>query len=262
MKEDIEQAVLEMSKKSGVELGEGELESIIDASFNTASEHISNALSCIPLKEGATHTSVLVWYAKTPEMPGTVQKRVALVAFIVPSLETGMGPVARFGAWYDDKIIFSNCYQMESREMLEHSVDVTLIAVESKCETVGEAFVSVMTSPDVEKRHVDLVAPPGLLEMIVSGDYNKAIARVRELDYGRICDLCRSDLDLINVIVEAGRVCDGVLAQYASQISRLANEMPMLIQEAKSHAVHAANDLLTPYRYEAASDKMTGWATW
>lgn len=81
MKEDIEQAVLEMIKKSGVELGVGELESIIDASFNTASEHISNALSCIPLKEGATHTSVLVWYAKTPEMPGTVQKRVALVAF-------------------------------------------------------------------------------------------------------------------------------------------------------------------------------------
>ena len=38
MKEDIEQAVLEMIKKSGVELGEGELESIIDASFNTASE--------------------------------------------------------------------------------------------------------------------------------------------------------------------------------------------------------------------------------
>ncbi|MCP6048332.1 hypothetical protein NL342_27160, partial [Klebsiella pneumoniae] len=113
MKEDIEQAVLEMIKKSGVELGVGELESIIDASFNTASEHISNALSCIPLKEGATHTSVLVWYAKTPEMPGTVQKRVALVAFIVPSLETGIGPVARFGAWYDDKIIFSNCYQME-----------------------------------------------------------------------------------------------------------------------------------------------------
>ena len=82
MKEDIEQAVLEMIKKSGVELGVGELESIIDASFNTASEHISNALSCIPLKEGATHTSVVVWYAKTPEMPGTVQKRVALVAFI------------------------------------------------------------------------------------------------------------------------------------------------------------------------------------
>lgn len=98
MKEDIEQAVLEMIKKSGVELGVGELESIIDASFNTASEHISNALSCIPLKEGATHTSVVVWYAKTPEMPGTVQKRVALVAFIVPSLETGIGPVARFGA--------------------------------------------------------------------------------------------------------------------------------------------------------------------
>ncbi|MCM5789399.1 hypothetical protein M4B96_23290 [Klebsiella pneumoniae] len=52
MKEDIEQAVLEMIKKSGVELGVGELESIIDASFNTASEHISNRYPAFLSKKG------------------------------------------------------------------------------------------------------------------------------------------------------------------------------------------------------------------
>ncbi|MER4828241.1 hypothetical protein J9B38_28915, partial [Klebsiella pneumoniae] len=57
MKEDIEQAVLEMIKKSGVELGVGELESIIDASFNSASQHFSHSLSSIPLIPFATHTS-------------------------------------------------------------------------------------------------------------------------------------------------------------------------------------------------------------
>ncbi|AJK10300.1 hypothetical protein BFI45_19845 (plasmid) [Yersinia pestis subsp. microtus bv. Altaica] len=63
-------------------------------------------------------------------------------------------------------------------------------------------------------------------------------------------------------IVDAGQACDGVLAGFAGQVARLANELPMIKQEAKSYAVHHANDLLEPYRFEAAQDKMTGWATW
>ncbi|MGR4316484.1 hypothetical protein K8P94_27365 [Klebsiella pneumoniae] len=62
MKEDIEQAVLEMIKKSGVELGVGELRASSMPSFNTASEHISECAILHSFKEGATHTSVLVWY--------------------------------------------------------------------------------------------------------------------------------------------------------------------------------------------------------
>nr|ELX6582222.1 hypothetical protein [Cronobacter sakazakii] len=51
-------------------------------------------------------------------------------------------------------------------------------------------------------------------------------------------------------------------ANFSSMISRLANNLPMIKQEAKSYAVHHANELLAPYRFEAAQDKMTGWATW
>ncbi|EFO2617614.1 TPA: hypothetical protein J0548_004875, partial [Escherichia coli] len=58
-----------------------------------------------------------------------------------------------------------------------------------------------------------------------------------------------------------GRI-NGVLASFAGQVARLANELPMIKQEAKSYAVHRTNDLLDPYRFEAAQDKMTGWATW
>ena len=74
--------------------------------------------------------------------------------------------------------------------------------------------------------------------------------------------MCRSDLDLVRIIVDAGQACDGVLASFAGQVVRLANELPMIKQEAKSYAVHHANDLMGPYRFEAAQDKMTGWATW
>ncbi|VCV93718.1 hypothetical protein [Klebsiella pneumoniae] len=107
MKEDIEQAVLEMIKKS--------------ASLACELEHhrcliqhgIRAYIECsiIPLKKGR-HVGVGV-VRKDAENARYCSKAYALVAFIVPSLEAGIGPVA-FGARYDDKIIFSNCYQMES----------------------------------------------------------------------------------------------------------------------------------------------------
>lgn len=77
MKEDIEQAVLEMIKKSGVELGEGELESVIDASFNTASEHISNALTVNQLVGGSNPPTI----ATTVRVFGRQQGRRALWLF-------------------------------------------------------------------------------------------------------------------------------------------------------------------------------------
>lgn len=52
--------------------------------------------------------------------------------------------------------------------------------------------------------------------------------------------MCRSDLDLVRIIVDAGQACDGVLASFAGQVARLANELPMIKQEAKSYAVHHA----------------------
>ncbi len=101
-----------------------------------------------------------------------------------------------------------------------------------------------------------------MLELVVNGDTKKVVERIREVEYGMICDMCRSDLDMVRIIVDAGQTCDGVLASFAGQVARLANELPMIKQEAKSYAVHHANDLLEPYRFEAAQDKMTCWATW
>ncbi|EHP7993249.1 hypothetical protein KP456_004900, partial [Escherichia coli] len=148
----------------------------------------------------------------------------------------------------------------------EDIVDATLRTLKVRAGVADDpsiaAFLSIVEQSEVTERVTDLTTPPGLLELVVSGDIKKAVERIREVEYGIICDMCRSDLDLVRIIVDAGQACDGVLASFAGQVARLANELPMIKQEAKSYAVHRTNDLLDPYRFEAAQDKMTGWATW
>ncbi|WP_275183430.1 hypothetical protein [Citrobacter freundii] len=264
MKADIQKSVTEIIDKSGVEIDTEERQKIIDEAIRTALEHISTSVSTAPLAEGSKYMHVWVRFGESPELPGVKQKRAALVTFTREMKDATVE--VRAGAWYDGRVVYTNQAVCDKGEQFEDIVDATLRAIKGRAGVEDDpsiaAFLSIVELPEVTERVTDLTIPPGLLELVVSGDTKKAVERIREVEYGIICDMCRSDLDLVRIIVDAGQACDGVLASFAGQVARLANELPMIKQEAKSYAVHHANDLLEPYRFEAAQDKMTGWATW
>ncbi|EOT6917926.1 TPA: hypothetical protein OB665_004062 [Escherichia coli] len=264
MKADIQKSVTEIIDKSGVEIDTEERQKIIDDAIQTALEHIATSVSTAPLSEGSKYMRVWVRFCESPELPGVKQKRAALVAFTRKMKDATVE--VRAGAWYDGRVVYTNQAVCDEGERFEEIVDVTLRAIKGRADVEDDpsiaAFLSIVELPEVTERVTDLTTPLGLLELVVSGDTKKAVERIREVEYGIICDMCRSDLDLVRIIVDAGQACDGVLASFAGQVARLANELPMIKQEAKSYAVHHANDLLEPYRFEAAQDKMTGWATW
>lgn len=264
MKEEFQKLVCDIIDKSGVEIDTEERQKIIDEAIQTALEHIATSVSAAPLSEGSKYMQVWVRFGESPELPGVKQKRAALVAF---SREMKDATVeVSTGAWYDGRIVYTNQTVCDEGERFEDIVDATLRTLKVRAEVADDpsiaAFLSIVEQSEVTERVTDLTTPLGLLELVVSGDIKKAVERIREVEYGIICDMCRSDLDLVRIIVDAGQACDGVLASFAGQVARLANELPMIKQEAKSYAVHHANDLLDPYRFEAAQDKMTGWATW
>nr|WP_053291277.1 hypothetical protein [Escherichia coli] len=264
MKEEFQKLVCDIIDKSGVEIDTEERQKIIDEAIQTALEHIATSVSAAPLSEGSKYMQVWVRFGESPELPGVKQKRAALVAF---SREMKDATVeVSTGAWYDGRIVYTNQTVCDEGERFEDIVDATLRTLKVRAGVADDpsiaAFLSIVEQSEVTERVTDLTTPPGLLELVVSGDIKKAVERIREVEYGIICDMCRSDLDLVRIIVDAGQACDGVLASFAGQVARLANELPMIKQEAKSYAVHHANDLLDPYRFEAAQDKMTGWATW
>ncbi|WBM73026.1 hypothetical protein OH773_21940 (plasmid) [Buttiauxella sp. WJP83] len=264
MKEDIQKSVIEMIDKSGVEIDEGERQKIIDEAISTSLEHIAKSVNTVPLIEGSTYMRVWVRFGDSPELPGIKSKRAALVSFMRKS-EVGEREV-RTAAWYDGRVVYSNFSKFNDDEELHDVLDITLRAIQSRAEadsdTACAAILSIIEQPEVTERTADLMTPPGLLDMVVSDDTKKAVDRIREVQYGIICDMCRSDLDLVRIVVDAGQACDGVLANFAGYVVRLSNELPMIKQEAKSYAVHHASDLLEPYRFDVAKDKMTGWATW
>ena len=264
MKEEFQKLVCDIIDKSGVEIDTEERQKIIDEAIQTALEHIATSVSTVPLSEGSKYMQVWVRFGESPELPGVKQKRAALVAF---SREMKDATVeVSTGAWYDGRIVYTNQTVCDEGERFEDIVDATLRTLKVRAGVADDpsiaAFLSIVEQSEVTERVTDLTTPLGLLELVVSGDIKKAVERIREVEYGIICDMCRSDLDLVRIIVDAGQACDGVLASFAGQVARLANELPMIKQEAKSYAVHHANDLLDPYRFEAAQDKMTGWATW
>ncbi|MDA4589962.1 hypothetical protein NY596_16010 [Enterobacter hormaechei] len=259
MKEDIQKSVTEMIDKSGVEIDADERQKIVGEAIDAALEHIAQVLKTVSLAEGSSYMRVWVRFGESPELPGIKQKRAALVAFMKKG-ENGSMEI-RTGAWYDGRIVFTNYAQCLHGEELLSVVDITLRAIKNRAETEEDtacaAFLSIIELPEVMERSSELKTPPGLLDLVVNADTKKAVQRVREVEYGTICDMCHSDLDLVRIIVD-----DGVLASFAGQVVRLANDLPMVKQEAKSYAVHHANELLEPFRFEAAQGKMTGWATW
>ncbi|EDQ8310188.1 hypothetical protein GVA02_003511 [Salmonella enterica] len=264
MKADIQKSVTEIIDKSGVEIDTEGRQKIIDEAIETALEHIATSVSAAPLAEGSKYMRVWVRFGDSPELPGVKQKRAALVGFISKMKDATVE--VRVGAWYDGRVVYTNQAVCDARERFEDIVDATLQAIKDRACVEDDpsiaAFLSIVGLPDVTERVTDLTTPPGLLELVVNGDTKKVVERIREVEYGMICDMCRSDLDMVRIIVDAGQTCDGVLASFAGQVARLVNELPMIKQEAKSYAVHHANDLLEPYRFEAAQDKMTCWATW
>ncbi|OXK46512.1 hypothetical protein CDL38_14655 [Escherichia coli] len=58
------------------------------------------------------------------------------------------------------------------------------------------------------------------------------------------------------------KACDGVMAEFAWKVVRIANELPMIEQEAKSYATNHVTELLVPYRLESNQRKMVSWGSW
>ncbi|ELQ6277123.1 hypothetical protein C5952_03155 [Cronobacter sakazakii] len=264
MKEEIQKAVIELISKSAVEIDDADRQTIVDEAIRTALEHIAETVNTVQLAKSSPYMNIWVRFGMSPELPSVGQKRAAMVAFTRRNPE-GMKDV-RVGAWYNGRIIFTNSIMCRPEEELENFINLTIKSLARRADVEDDAacaaFVSIMEQDGLKVRTTDLITPSGILDLVASGETNIAIARIREMEYGTICDMCRSDLDLVRIVVDAGQACDGVIASFSSMIARVANDLPMIKQEAKSYAVHHANELLAPYRSEAAQDKMTGWATW
>ncbi|WP_201291246.1 hypothetical protein, partial [Escherichia coli] len=82
------------------------------------------------------------------------------------------------GAWYDGRIVYTNQTVCDEGERFEDIVDATLRTLKVRAGVADDpsiaAFLSIVEQSEVTERVTDLTTPPGLLELVVSGDIKKS----------------------------------------------------------------------------------------
>lgn len=260
MKDEIQKLACDIIDKTGLEISESNRLDIIEKVVKTAMDHIAARMDEIPLP-GLPYLKVelCVWGE-----PSHV-RRSALVVFV--RKENLRTLKVQVGAWFDGRVIYTNTVICPTGdEHIEAVIRESIRAMRSLAlledkQNFEDYLQSVKAEPTLYLK-ADFVTPTNLLDVLINKGANDAVNVIRESEYSTLCDMCRSQLDLVHIVVDAGKACDGVMAEFAGKMVRIANELPMIKQEAKSYATNHVTELLAPYRLESDQRKMISWGSW
>lgn len=169
------------------------------------------------------------------------------------------------GAWLDGRVIYTNTvFCLSNDETIEAAIQEAVLAMRSSglMKNNYEEYLRSISGEKTLSLKADFVTPKNLLEVLINKGANSAVNVIRESEYASLWDMCKSQLDLVHIVVDAGKACDGVMAEFAGKMVRIANELPMIKQEAKSYATNHVTELLAPYRLESDQRKMISWGSW
>ncbi|EEX1657640.1 hypothetical protein ACUAWQ_004246 [Escherichia coli] len=260
MKEEIKRLACNIIDKTGLEISESNRLDIIEKAVNTAMDHIATRLVEIPLP-GLPYLKVKLCVWGEPAHA----RRSALVVFV--RKENLRTLKVQVGAWFDGRVIYTDTIICPpGDEHIEAVIRESIRAMRSLAlledkQNFEDYLLSVKAEPTLSLK-ADFVTPTNLLEVLINKGANDAVNLIRESEYSTLWDMCKSQLDLVHIIVDAGKACDGVMAEFAGKMVRIANELPMIEQEAKSYATNNVTELLAPYRLESDQRKMISWGSW
>lgn len=260
MKDEIQKLACDIIDKTGLEISEGSRLDIIGKAVNTAMNHIAARMDEIPLP-GLPYLKVELHVWGEP----SCARRSALVVFI--SKENPLSLKVQVGAWFDGRVIYTDTIICPpGDEHIEAVIRESIRAMRSLAlledkQNFEDYLQSAKAEPTLNLK-ADFVTPTNLLDVLINKGASDAVNVIRESEYSTLCDMCRSQLDLVHIVVDAGKACDGVMAEFAGKMVRIANELPMIEQEAKSYATNHVTELLVPYRLESNQRKMISWGSW
>ncbi|NZC99641.1 hypothetical protein H0O64_08835 [Escherichia coli] len=260
MKDEIQKLACDIIDKTGLEISESNRLDIIEKAVKTAMDHIATRLVEIPLP-GLPYLKVKLHVWGEP----SCARRSALVVFI--SKENPLSLKVQVGAWMDGKVIYTNTVFCASNDsIIEEAIQESLLTMHSlvllEDKQNYEEYLRSIKGERTLSLKADFVTPKNLLEVLLNKGANDAVNVIRESEYASLCDMCKSQLDLVHIVIDAGKACDGVMAEFAGKMVRIANELPMIEQEAKSYATNHVTELLAPYRLESNQRKMISWGSW
>lgn len=192
-----------------------------------------------------------------PSVGNEAPRCAAIVSFIS---RMGDSPVTHTAAYY-------NGYIVQTQTVLEelHHDDLWKFVefMDEKCESVeSSSAINELwaTSAVGEDNTAIMSVPEGMVDLVLEGR-GTATKAANEKNFPALMKLTGGDRRKQDIINACSSACDGVMGEYERRLVKMSNEMPMMMQEAKSYALHTAEELLKPFR-DRQHAVMSGWGSW
>lgn len=91
-----------------------------------------------------------------------------------------------------------------------------------------EEYLCLISGEKILFLKVDFVILKNLLEVLFNKGVNDVVNVIRESEYVFFCDMCKSQLDLVYIVIDVGKVCDGVMVEFVWKVVRIVNELLMI----------------------------------
>jgi len=239
-------------------LSEEEFDSVVSQAIQAGADRIATAEAGKLLLADYPYLSVtlVIGEADVPRFSNEPLRHAAIVSFVSRMGET---PVTHTAAYYNGNIVQTNTVfkELHSAELWEF---VKVMA--DKCESrESVAAIERLWSESRSKIATAVLrVPEGMSDYVLEGR-GTAVQAANEKNFPAMMELTGGDRRKQEMINACSCACDGVMGESERRLVKLSNEMPMMMQEAKSYALHSVEELLKPFR-DRQNTVMSGWASW
>ena len=258
MHPNITHEITKLVRDSKLPLSEEEFDSVVVQAIQAGADRIATAeAGKLLLADYPYLTVTMVVGDVRPSVGNEAPRCAAIVSFIS---RMGDSPVTHTAAYY-------NGYIVQTQTVLEelHHDDLWKFVefMDEKCESVeSSSAINELwaTSAVGEDNTAIMSVPEGMVDLVLEGR-GTATKAANEKNFPALMKLTGGDRRKQDIINACSSACDGVMGEYERRLVKMSNELPMMMQEAKSYALHTAEELLKPFR-DRQHAVMSGWGSW
>lgn len=258
MHPNITHEITKLVRDSKLPLNEEEFDSVVVQAIQAGADRIATAEAGKLLLADYPYLTVTLVIGKVqPRVGNEAPRCAAIVSFISRMGDT---PVTHTAAYYNGYIdqtqtVFEELHRDDLWRFIEY--------MEEKGESL-ESLAAIKevwaTSTLSDENTAIMKVPEGMVDLVLEGR-GTATKALNEKNFPALMDLVWGDRRKLDIINACSSACDGVMGEYERRLIKMSNEMPMMMQEAKSYALRTAEELLKPFR-DRQHAVMSGWGSW
>lgn len=238
-------------------LSEEEFDSIVEQALKAGAERISTASTGRLVLPEYPYLTISMCVGEIPHRLGSAPPQTSAIVGFVNRMRDE--PVTHIAAYHNGYVVHAQTFM---RELEPKDYGQFLQVLDLRCES-PESVDSIMRlwlEHRSRTKTTTLQVPTDMVDHILEGR-GTAIKVANEKNFSQLMELTSGDRSKQDIINGCSSACDGIMGEYERNLVRLSNEMPMMMQEARSYALNTVEELMKPFR-DRQHASMSGWASW